>query len=896
MNREIVSELVSVAKLDTTAATKEARAWADRLRAVEAETKKVTDATKTVGSATDKLRAEMLRLRKEEAAGVIDKKTLAGETKKLRIGLTEQADAAKKLREETKRLREEEKAAAAEMKAAAKIAAEVGKARINAAKEAAKAEIAAARESAKAQTAAIREVAKAQREADKAAREAERTRAALPRLAARNDAMAHAERSNWRKMQASGERISGLQDSLAAGDRRLMQLNRPFGGVRTAIGDGFGALRARVQGIADQPGQFVGDAASKFGSGAGGLVRAGAGAAAAGALGVGGVVAGIASKGGDFEALRASLETVEGSASKAASTFKLIQTFAAQTPYGVEETTNSLLKLKARGLDASLPSLKAYGDTASAMGKSMDQMIEAVTDATTGEFERLKEFGVKAKTEGDNVKLTFKGITTTVSKDAKSIEGYLVNLGKTQFAGGMERQSKTLKGMLSSLGDSVSQLADTAFQNGLGAALKEIVADLTGATGSGEEFAKVLGQTLGTAVKGAYKFVKDLIGPVEELPGKLAGVADAVGTVATVVKGLIDVGAKIAGVLGPGNTALIALGAAATAALGPIGLLLAAGYGLGKAFGAARDAIGGTTSAVEEFKRKQRELEASDRQNIATRQQQENADRLAARNETESKSFESAEAVTKRFKLARLRRMGKTYGELSDKERRQLDNDAAIASSQARRAGRGRDNAGDETGRAIEGIVGGEERAADNAEIGRLRGKKRKTGSEKKRLKELEKQYDLETGSTGKKKKDDAFDEDRKKHIDELVAKAEQRAGDEALLAGNASGASAAARTAGKDTRARLTEMAKKGALPGEVERGLLRVAGFDDVEKAPPPPIIITNQDIDFTVTIPLQVAIHTGENPESVVDDIAAKLEETMERDLLPRVTSMIATTFRR
>lgn len=59
--------------------------------------------------------------------------------------------------------------------------------------------------------------------------------------------------------------------------------------------------------------------------------------------------------------------------------------------------------------------------------------------------------------------------------------------------------------------------------------------------------------------------------------------------------------------------------------------------------------------------------------------------------------------------------------EVSDKERRQLDNDAAIASSQARRAGRGRDNAGDETGRAIEGIVGGEERAADNAEIGRQR-------------------------------------------------------------------------------------------------------------------------------------------------------------------------------
>lgn len=878
MNREIVSELVSVAKLDTTAATKEARAWADRLRAVETETKKVTEATKTVGTATDKLRGEMLRLRKEEAAGIIDKKTLAAGTKALRIGLTEQAEAAKKLREETKRLRDEERAAVVEMKAVAKVAADINKARVSAAKEAAKAEIA-----------AIREVVKAQKEA-------ERTRAALPRLAARNDAMAHAERNNWRKMQASGERIAGLQDSLAAGDRRLMQLNRPMGGLRTAVSDGVGSAMGRVRGTLEQPGAFVGAAASKFGSGIGGIASAGVGAGLAGVAGIGAAVGGIASKGGDFEALRASLETVEGSAGKAAATFKLIQTFAAQTPYGVEETTNSLLKLKSRGLDASLPSMKAYGDTASAMGKSMDQMIEAVTDATTGEFERLKEFGIKAKTEGDNVKLTFKGITTTVAKDSKSIEGYLVNLGKTQFAGGMERQSKTLKGMLSSLGDSVSQLADTAFQNGLGAALKEIVADLTGATGSGEEFAKVLGRTLGDAVKGAYKFVKDLIGPMDELPGKLESVATFVGTVASGLKSLIDIGSRVAGTLGPANVALIAMGAAATAALGPLGLLLAAGYGLGKAFGAARDAVSGTTTAVEDFKRKQRELEASDRQNIATRQQQEDADRLAGRNESETKSFESAEASAARFKAARLRKLGKNMNELSASERAQLENDAAVASARARRAGRGRDDAGGETGRAIEGVVGGEERAADNAEIGRLKGKKNKTGSEKKRLKELEKQYDLETGGKGGKAKLDAFDADRKKTIDELVQKAEQRAGDEALLSGNAAGASAAARSAGKDTRARLTEMAKKGALPGEVERGLLRVAGFEDVQNAPPPPIIITNQDIDFTVTIPLQVAIHTGENPESVVDDIAAKLESTMERDLLPRVTSMIASTFRR
>jgi hypothetical protein len=39
------------------------------------------------------------------------------------------------------------------------------------------------------------------------------------------------------------------------------------------------------------------------------------------------------------------------------------------------------------------------------MGKDMMQMIEAVADASTGEFERLKEFGIKASKQGDQVAL-----------------------------------------------------------------------------------------------------------------------------------------------------------------------------------------------------------------------------------------------------------------------------------------------------------------------------------------------------------------------------------------------------------------------------------------------------------------------------------------------------------
>ena len=54
-------------------------------------------------------------------------------------------------------------------------------------------------------------------------------------------------------------------------------------------------------------------------------------------------------------------------------------------------------KLVALGLNPSQRAMESYGNTAAAMGKDLSQMIEAVADAATGEFERLKEFGIKSK-------------------------------------------------------------------------------------------------------------------------------------------------------------------------------------------------------------------------------------------------------------------------------------------------------------------------------------------------------------------------------------------------------------------------------------------------------------------------------------------------------------------
>ncbi|MAM27422.1 MAG: hypothetical protein CMC13_00205 [Flavobacteriaceae bacterium] len=162
----------------------------------------------------------------------------------------------------------------------------------------------------------------------------------------------------------------------------------------------------------------------------------------------------------DFETLNTSLVTaLEGNEAAAKKAFDQINKFAATTPFQVDQVAEAFIKLKNLGLDPSERALTSYGNTAAAMGKSLNQVVEAVADAATGEFERLKEFGIKAKQQGDRVTFTFKGIETTVKKDAAAIQEYLLNIGEVDFAGGMERQSKTFNGRLSTLKDNLKLLA-----------------------------------------------------------------------------------------------------------------------------------------------------------------------------------------------------------------------------------------------------------------------------------------------------------------------------------------------------------------------------------------------------------------------------------------------------
>jgi len=217
----------------------------------------------------------------------------------------------------------------------------------------------------------------------------------------------------------------------------------------------------------------------------------------------------------EFQTIKSSLKTMTGGTKEAAEAFELITEFATETPFDLQQVTQSFIKLKALGLDPSSEALRSYGNTASAMGKSLDQMIEAVADAATGEFERLKEFGIKAKKQGDEVTFTFQGVETTVKNSSENIQGYLRGIGDVNFSGAMADQMKNLTPAFDNFQTAINLLAVKVGEAGVNEAISEMVNNTTAWIESLDSDA-------------VAKFAKDVLGYFGDIGDAVGFVTDSI--------------------------------------------------------------------------------------------------------------------------------------------------------------------------------------------------------------------------------------------------------------------------------------------------------------------------------------------------------------------------------
>ena len=181
-----------------------------------------------------------------------------------------------------------------------------------------------------------------------------------------------------------------------------------------------------------------------------------------------------------FERFEAVLGNTLGSKGQAKMIMGEIKQMAADTPFQVTELTDAFVRLTNYGMQPSIEEMKLLGDVSAAVGKSVLQFSEAIADAATGQFERLKEFGIKAAKEGNKVTFTFKGQATTVDYTNDAIKEYLLSLGELEgVAGSMQVQMDTLGGSVSNLGDKfdslMSSIGESSVWKGLIGYLGDVV-------------------------------------------------------------------------------------------------------------------------------------------------------------------------------------------------------------------------------------------------------------------------------------------------------------------------------------------------------------------------------------------------------------------------------------
>lgn len=222
-----------------------------------------------------------------------------------------------------------------------------------------------------------------------------------------------------------------------------------------------------------------------------------------------------------FETYLATLETIEGSAPKAEAALDWISNFAKTTPYEVDELTAAFIKLRSYGLDPMDGSMTVLGDTAAGMGKSIDQVVEAMADASTFQFERLRELGIVAAQAGDEVTFSWveNGVSMrrTINKTSADVTNFLNEVWNKKFGGAMLRQSKTWNGMMSNLGDSWTEFQRKIGDAGFFDTVKNKLADVMDLVakwaddGTIDRVAKVLSDMF-TSVANAVGFFAGRIG------------------------------------------------------------------------------------------------------------------------------------------------------------------------------------------------------------------------------------------------------------------------------------------------------------------------------------------------------------------------------------------------
>lgn len=323
----------------------------------------------------------------------------------------------------------------------------------------------------------------------------------------------------------------------------------------------------------------------------------------------------------EFERYQIMLNKLQGGPEGGAKAMSWVKQFAQDTPYAVNEVTQSFVRLKAFGLDPMDGTMQAIADQAAMMGgtaETMDGISLALGQAwTKGKLQgeealQLLERGVpvwdylqKASKElGKNNGL---GYTTQQLQDMaskgqltrKAIKDLIDQMGLAS-KGAAKTQMESWNGMISNMGDSWTMFktdvmdsgAFTVLKQELGSLLKQL--DEMKKTGEYDELVEKIGGNLVDAFKAAAEAIRDAKDLGAELIPVLKQVGEGANWVADMVGGYENL-AKILGsiyLLNKGGRLLTPVAK---------GAIAAGGWAAGAIFKKGKGGAGGVGDAMADL-------------------------------------------------------------------------------------------------------------------------------------------------------------------------------------------------------------------------------------------------------------------------------------------------------
>jgi hypothetical protein len=209
--------------------------------------------------------------------------------------------------------------------------------------------------------------------------------------------------------------------------------------------------------------------------------------------------------GSQFERYTIQFTTLLDSADAAQSRMEELFQFASTTPFQLPDVVEAAQKLEAYGI-YSERALRAAGDAAASFGKEMGDAVEAVADAALGEFERLKEFGIKAQHIQEQLGHE---LTRDTKEGLEEIRQAVIEIFEEKTGGGMDALSRSLGGMISNLQDKWTGFKKIVADTRLFDTVKDIFGSILKSveslfdTGEAERFGSIVGDTLADILESA---------------------------------------------------------------------------------------------------------------------------------------------------------------------------------------------------------------------------------------------------------------------------------------------------------------------------------------------------------------------------------------------------------